>query len=149
METENTVCQVNHPAIMGTTVYMDDDGVIEMTAQGDQVEGQDVRFHSTLSWAWWPSITHDNGPTSTDKVGTSYSTAECIGGATGLAVPGVFSTADPGVSLTKRHGEAVLVSRVSTAALLDLYIRVMSRVASESNAAVINKAGPKSFKGFT
>jgi Adenosine-deaminase (editase) domain len=143
-ETENTVCQVNHPAIMGTAVYMDDGGVIEMTAQGDRVEGQDVRFHSTLSWAWWPSITHDNGPTSADEVGTSYSTAECIDGATGLAVSGVISTAELGASLTKRHGEAVLVSRISTAALLDLYIRVMSRVASESNAAIINIARPNS-----
>jgi hypothetical protein len=56
---------LNHPAIMGTAVYMDE-GDIE-TRKGEV--GQDVRFHSTLSWAWWP---HRNA------------NMECIDGSTGF-----------------------------------------------------------------
>jgi Adenosine-deaminase (editase) domain len=59
-------CQVNHPAALGTGVYMDEDGVIDALATNEV--GQDVRFHSTLCWAWWPGL----------------DVAECIDGSTGL-----------------------------------------------------------------
>jgi Adenosine-deaminase (editase) domain len=58
--------QVNHPAALGTGVYMDEDGVIDASATNEV--GQDVRFHSTLCWAWWPGL----------------DVAECIDGSTGL-----------------------------------------------------------------
>jgi Adenosine-deaminase (editase) domain len=150
LESGNNVSQVNHPAIMGTAVYMDDGGVIEMAIPGDRVEGQDVRFHSSLSWAWWPSIMHDKDPTSTDQEGTSRSTAECIDGATGFAVSGTLVRAELGDTLSIGHGDETLVSvsRISTAALLDLYIRVMSTLESESKAAVTSKARPSSLLGL-
>ena len=56
---QRNVYTFHHPAIMQTGVYMDEDGVIEMKhkdAEEQRTIGQDVRFHSSLSWAWWPSI---------------------------------------------------------------------------------------------
>lgn len=58
--------QLNHPAVLGTGVYMDEDGTIDASATTET--GQDVRFHSTLCWAWWPGL----------------DIAECIDGSTGL-----------------------------------------------------------------
>ena len=45
---------MNHPSIMGTSVYMDDDGTIDMSE--DREAGQDVRFHSPHCYAWWPDL---------------------------------------------------------------------------------------------
>jgi hypothetical protein len=47
-------------------MYMDETGVVETNAN---VAGQDVRFHSSFSWAWWPN---------------SETGVECIDGATGF-----------------------------------------------------------------
>ena len=58
----------NHPAVLGTAAYMDEAGVVETNAR---IVGQDVRFHSSKSWAWWPGI---------------GSGVECIDGNTGFLV---------------------------------------------------------------
>ena len=63
---------LHHPAIMGTGVLMDETGVVETSK--DQV-GQDVRFHSTLTWAAWTSF---------DAKGAMKSNLDCIDGSTGL-----------------------------------------------------------------
>ena len=55
--TDTSLYRINHPAIMGTAVYMDETGVIETN---QDIKGQDVRFHSTLAWAWWSSIDEEN-----------------------------------------------------------------------------------------
>lgn len=58
--------KLNHPAIMGTGVYMDENGCLSM--EGSREVGQDVRFHSTLAWCWCKSM----------------NVAECINGTTGF-----------------------------------------------------------------
>lgn len=45
--------RLHHPAVMGTAVYMDESGVVETSSD---VRGQDVRFHSSTSWCWWPFL---------------------------------------------------------------------------------------------
>ncbi|KAG7368799.1 adenosine-deaminase (editase) domain containing protein [Nitzschia inconspicua] len=64
---------VNHPAVMGTAVYLDDTGVVETSSE---TRGQDVRFHSPLTWAWWPT-TAASGSTSNNGI------LECLDGSTG------------------------------------------------------------------
>jgi hypothetical protein len=49
---------------------MNDTGEIDK----QQRTGQDVRFHSTLSWAWWPALS------------VNGQEAECLDGATGWAI---------------------------------------------------------------
>ena len=112
--------KINHPAIMGTQVYMDETGVIDMSHHAEKrdaaIEGQDVRFHNSMSWAWWPYIES----TTTDD-GGSQPSAECIDGATGLAL--VFETNSTIFESSQKEPKQ-LVSRVSTAALLDLHTRI-------------------------
>jgi len=49
--TSNKKYRINHPAVLGTSVYLNT-GVVE-TSNTDGGVGQDVRFHSSISWAWW------------------------------------------------------------------------------------------------
>eukprot|EP00547_Thalassionema_nitzschioides_P008494 CAMPEP_0194229504 /NCGR_PEP_ID=MMETSP0156-20130528/43923_1 /TAXON_ID=33649 /ORGANISM="Thalassionema nitzschioides, Strain L26-B" /LENGTH=131 /DNA_ID=CAMNT_0038962057 /DNA_START=1220 /DNA_END=1615 /DNA_ORIENTATION=+ len=78
---------------MGTGVYMDDTGILEMS--GKTEVGQDVRFNSPLCWAWWPDLGEK---------------AECIDGNSGLAL-----------QLSGDETESRrIVSRLSTVALLDM-----------------------------
>jgi hypothetical protein len=44
---------VHHPVILGTSVYLDESGAIETTADSK------VRFHSALSWVWWLNVGED------------------------------------------------------------------------------------------
>jgi hypothetical protein len=111
---------LHHPTIMGTSVYMDDTGVIDMSNMNkNKQEGQDVRFHSTLSWAWWPALSSKN-----------EQEAECINGATGWAI------LSQRLHNTKQHNDdendtnvyhdrnRTTRSMVSTAALLELYLQI-------------------------
>mmetsp|Transcript_29410 Transcript_29410/g.44536 ORF Transcript_29410/g.44536 Transcript_29410/m.44536 type:complete len:502 (-) Transcript_29410:4326-5831(-) len=84
---------LNHPSIMGTGVYMDDAGVLEMCCKTEV--GQDVRFVSPLCWAWWPNLGEK---------------AECIDGNSGFAV---------GVADDETKGTQI-VSRVSTVSLINM-----------------------------
>ena len=49
--------RINHPAVLGTSVYLNE-GVVE-TGNNDGIRGQDVRFHSSISWVWW--LDHNMG----------------------------------------------------------------------------------------
>lgn len=75
-EMQNLSYRLNHPSIMGTGVYLDDTGTLDMS--NSKAVGQDVRFLSKLCWAWWSerSIIESN----TDKM----ESAECIDGEEGL-----------------------------------------------------------------
>lgn len=136
----STMYCLNHPAIMGTSVYMDESGVIDMSSssQNSGVVGQDVRFHSSLAWAWWPD--------------TNNSVAECIDGSTGWAIfPGLSSgnnNSSEGAQQQEDMGERPASftiygnkqfcrrSDVSTAALLDLFLEIhhTSTHGTESNS---------------
>jgi len=71
--------RLNHPSLMGTSVYMNESGVLDMS--GVTSEGQDARFTSNLCWIWYPERgnTHNNHEFTT----TNFATAECINGETG------------------------------------------------------------------
>ena len=60
--------RTNHPAVMGTAVYLDETGVV---ATSNESKGQDVRFHSTVSWVWWPAIKTTNNDNDKWRVGTN------------------------------------------------------------------------------
>lgn len=68
--------RLHHPAVMGTEVYLDEMGVIQTNPDS---HGQDVRFHSSLSWVWWDGQNH----TQLLSCG-SGGTLECIDGSTGF-----------------------------------------------------------------
>ena len=88
----------NHPAIMGNAVYLDEDGVVETSSD---VRGQDVRFHSSKAWCWWPSIGREENSTIF---------AECLDGATGYLWNELADEF------------AAEVSRVSTISLVEIFL---------------------------
>jgi hypothetical protein len=114
--------RLHHPTVMGTSVYMDDTGVIDMSNNKDdnntQQTGQDVRFYSTLSWAWWPALSRNGGQE-----------AECIDGATGWAIlPRRLESSehDDDETDTNVYDDSNRTTRsmVSTAFLLELYMQI-------------------------
>jgi hypothetical protein len=130
---------MHHPVIMGTSVYLDEHGVIEMSPS--RVPGQDVRFHSSLSWAWW--LGEGESSVSTQD-GTNNGCLECINGSTGWAVPKkkkpTNTSSDGEASHLEEYEEDShdeVRSRISTAALVDLFLE-MERVRGGTTDA----AGP-------
>lgn len=105
--------RLNHPAIMGTGVYLDETGVLDMS--GSKVIGQDVRFISNHCWVWWPYLLSEDG--------NDYS-AECIDGETGLSPRELLRT---GVK-----GDKPAYSRVSTFALTSLYLKLIDCIGISS-----------------
>ncbi|CAB9525304.1 stranded RNA-specific editase B2 [Seminavis robusta] len=140
--------QVNHPTIMGTSVYMDDSGVIETPSpeknesNGDnmRVEGQDVRFHSTLSWAWWPFIEYDNSFPLGYQQKNGEVVAECIDGATGLVAVVTSHSEQEGVDTSSSEP---FLSRVSTVALVDLYCQVAAAMVRDECKNTSKLSRPK------
>ena len=101
----NEKYSLHHPAIMGTAVYMDESGVLEMT--GTKVFGQDVRFGTNLCWVWWPEREGDA------KV------AECVNGITGM-VHRYRNDDSKEIEEDKDTNQGY--SKVSTAALTDIHV---------------------------
>ena len=127
--------RLHHPTVMGTSVYMDDAGVIDMSNKDDkQQTGQDVRFHSTLSWAWWPALS------------VNGQEAECIDGATGWAIlPRQLESEhdDDERTDTNVYDDTNRTTRsmVSTASLLDLYIEIDQLIQQWALAARSDNSG--------
>ena len=113
--------RLHHPAIMGTAVYMDE-GAMESNTT---VLGQDVRFHSSLSWACWPSSPSTLDPSeNAGKEGANIHqtfTVECIHGSSG------FLVIDPdGIGRTDDASEATdAVSQISTYSLGKLFSQTL------------------------
>jgi double-stranded RNA-specific adenosine deaminase len=108
---------VKHPVIMGTSVYLDEEGVVETDPDNP---GQDVRFHSSLSFAWW--LGTEELPTITSITNGSL---ECIDGATGWALDA--TAVDKGQSGYTDCGQEVenkFVSSVSTTALVNIFLSI-------------------------
>jgi Adenosine-deaminase (editase) domain len=97
---------INHLSIMGTAVYLDETGVVETNPE---IHGQDVRFHSSSSWAWWD----DEGRKTSD-------TLECINGSSGFLVDTVDSNADD----NKNNQAISRRSLISTQELSKLFLEV-------------------------
>jgi hypothetical protein len=100
---------------MGTGVYLDESGVIEVD---NATRGQDVRFHSSLSWAWWQSM-HDEDASMVDG-GDIF---ERIDGATGLLAK---DEAEDEAEDRASTG----VSRVSTRSLLSIFLKAYNLASS-------------------
>jgi Adenosine-deaminase (editase) domain len=62
---------LHHPTVMGTSVYMDETGVVDTS---ETTTGQHVRFASFQSWASWKRTHHDTH------------VVECLDGSTGWRV---------------------------------------------------------------
>jgi Adenosine-deaminase (editase) domain len=116
--------KLNHPAILGTDVYMDVTGMIEMPSSlstGKAEEGQDVRFHSSMCWAWWPGL----------------ETAEAINGTTGYAMRDDSHNSNQDNNVVNGRNSTSL-SRVSTASLVNLFLQAHDLVESDG----LKKATP-------
>jgi hypothetical protein len=100
---KDEVYRLHHPAIMGTAVYMDETGTIDVS--DSTPHGQDVRFHSPLSFVSWLQPTNDEADSHV---------VECIDGSTGY----LADATPPLPSLPTR-------SRVSTAALVELFLEIL------------------------
>ena len=98
--TKESIYKLNHPVIMGTSVYIDEDGVLDMT--GERSIGQDIRFDSNLCWAF----------------AANWDAAECINGRTGF-----LSDFDP-TSEVSTGGSKRGISQISTAALTEQFAEV-------------------------
>jgi hypothetical protein len=122
--------RLNHPSILGTSVLLHE-GAVE--TQSDTV-GQDVRFHSSLCWAWWPSSSSsscspplNNNTVEPPTNDNDDSVIECIDGATGFSVmPNDFNNSPFGKSTTSSHHEAI--SPISTYALSKLFLETCAIV---------------------
>jgi Adenosine-deaminase (editase) domain len=108
---------VNHPAIMGTAVYMDDTGVVETNSDA---HGQDVRFHSPLTWAWWPNIG--------EAANSNQGILECLDGSTGL----MFSK-------DGESSETGGVSRISTQTLTNDFHRAFQAAAAPTSESSLSE----------
>ena len=98
---ESALPPANHPTVMGTGVYLNE-GAVETSHSS----GQDVRFHSTLCYAWWPGL----------------STAECIDGSTGHSVPDISLLSS--TSSSQQKCETRQRSLISSSALTELFLKI-------------------------
>jgi len=116
--------RLHHPTVMGTSIYMDDLGVLDMKNKVE--ECQDVRFDSPLCWAWWLGENHE------------HCEAECIDGSTGFAL-------EWEVSLLPIESKMTKVSSISTASLLRLFGTIRYTDAAHVTA-ITSLVGLRAFK---
>ena len=114
--------EMNHPAILGTGVYLDN-GVVETIHE----HGQDVRFHSSSCYAWWPGLDE----------------AEQINGSTGYA-----SAETTNVSIKEMTQDASIssVSRISTIGLTKLFLSINNIQSQSCSGSTTTLAGLREFK---
>lgn len=109
--------RLNHPAVMGTSVYLDEAGVIDMSSE-EAGKGQDVRFHSSSSFAWW------NG---------RGENVEYIDGTNGFLER-------PSNNVAPSHVAAQLKrSRISTSSLLELYVEMRVALREKDGATHVRE----------
>ena len=102
----NGIFRLQHPAIMGTSVYLDETGTIDMTE--DRPVGQNVRFYSSMCYVSW---LQERG----------HHVMECLDGDTGFSVvleDGVFLDAKPSETTATR------LSSISTLALVQRFLEI-------------------------
>lgn len=134
-----------HPAILGTCVYVDEDAAIDMSSSPtkDGVKGQDVRFHSSLSWAWWPGKEMECLDVEPDSKHRAM--AECIDGTTGF-VPALEQPGGAANAVEKDEPtdmDIPIVSRISTASLLQRYLEIQA-LFSQGKISVELQVSPSS-----
>ncbi len=115
--------RVNHPAVMGTSVYLSD-GIVDTS----NIEGQDVRFHSSVVWTWWKGQSDSTNISNMDTGNCFDGIMECIESSSGLLAP---STEDNDQADTGQIHRAA--PKVSTKELISLFLQVYHRAASSKN----------------
>jgi len=121
--------RVNHPAVMGTSVYLDM-GVVD-TSNVDE-RGQDVRFHSSFVWSWWPGLPGcaKNSRTKTNTIDNGV--LECIESSSGLLAH-LFEEhrkhQDAGTGQSHR-----VAPKVSTSELTSLFLQVYHQAVARRNS---------------
>jgi len=115
--------KLNHTSIMGTAVYLDQSGVLDMS--GSKKVGHDVRFLSNRCWIWWPSIHKSQ---SDEK---SHHEAECIDGETGLKVQAAYKDTDTKADLS----EILSYSETSTYSLTKSFMGFYPLIMKDQNSS--------------
>mmetsp|Transcript_9003 Transcript_9003/g.13409 ORF Transcript_9003/g.13409 Transcript_9003/m.13409 type:complete len:182 (-) Transcript_9003:153-698(-) len=110
--------RLNHPSVMGTSVYVDEDGVVEM----DQTTFGKNAIFENLCWVYWPGMVECE--------------VECIDGTTGQLRLGEDSI----MALIENHHQRS-ISKVSTFALFGMYRQIKQWVHAipQSNSTDIDK----------
>jgi len=128
--------RLNHPAIMGTGVYLDN-SILEMNPI--VVEGENVKFESKLSWAWWSSMG-----------------VECLNGANGL----LYDYDAEGIDLGRREPYIGCctttagcvdwqdVSELSSASFMKLYKTIQHESLGQCTRSISNLVIDKSQNGI-
>ncbi|VEU34909.1 unnamed protein product [Pseudo-nitzschia multistriata] len=128
--------RVNHPAIMGTSVYLDT-GVVDTSNVEER--GQDVRFHSSFVWAWWAGSSqcgvNSNKIPNTD----CYGILECIESSSGLLAD-LSAEVTAENDIDKGIRSTTSVPQVSTKSLTSAFLQVFQE-ASGNGSYTKNTAG--------
>jgi hypothetical protein len=116
--------RVNHPAVMGTSVYLDM-GVVD-TSNIDE-RGQDVRFHSSFVWCWWRGPPTNRNNDKDCMKDCEDGVLECIESASGLLVQLDENQCNQNAHTRQDRSVA---SNVSTEKLISLFLQVYHHVAT-------------------
>ena len=113
--------RINHPAVIGTSVYLDT-GVVD-TGSNVDVTGQDVRFHSAVSWVWWLGSYECNNT-------ISIGTVECIDSTSGLLAN---LPSDEQQKQQRHHTNSTVAPRVSTKELTSAFVQAYNLATNFNN----------------
>ncbi len=122
--------RVNHPAVMGTSVYLSD-GVVDTN---NIEEGQDVRFHSSVVWTWWQGLPEGRDSDKMDTDNSENGTIECIDSSSGLLATSSEDSSDNHQAVTGPIPSAA--PKVSTKELMSLFLQVYQNTLSERNSSI-------------
>ena len=130
--------RVNHPAVMGTSVCLST-GVVD-TSNIDAI-GQDVRFHSSVVWTWWPGVGEFWNTTEIHADDSDNGFIESIESSTGLLA--TTSSEEHRDNQQVDKGEIRSVApKVSTKELISLFLQVYHRAVAKKN----NSSNPSRYK---
>jgi hypothetical protein len=119
INTSSKKYRINHPAVIGTSVYLDT-GVVD-TGSNVDVTGQDVRFHSSVSWVWWLGSYECNNT-------ISIGTVECIDSTSGLVV-----NLSSDEQQQQHHTNSTVAPRVSTKELTSAFVQAYNLATNFNN----------------
>jgi len=119
--------KLNHPALLSTSVYLDEEGVLDMS--GSKIIGQNIRFLSSLCWIWCP-LENEYGRQASQM-------AECIDGDTGLVHHFCMdnSTIQNIEEVKVTTGTSVNYSKVCTFSLTKLFLQLKDQMKWDNNAS--------------
>eukprot|EP00536_Pseudo-nitzschia_multiseries_P002918 jgi/Psemu1/184668/e_gw1.41.148.1 len=123
-----TEYRVNHPAVMGTSVYLDT-GVVD-TSNVEEI-GQDVRFHSSFVWAWWAGLPDCSDSSDTIPNTNRDGILECIESSSGTLVD--LSDEQPATEDIDEGPCNTVAPQVSTKALTSLFLQVYHEAETNRN----------------